>query len=307
MSTDEYFAFPHLNCAGITGSYWNSDALLVVSRTYVINGIYIKNDVLYIADSSGVILKTTSPLNSTSPYATTSVVSTGLVSPNAPIIDSQGYMYIPDFGNFRVFKYFNATYYGVIAGITGVSGASLNQLNSAYALAFDSTESNIFVSDNWNSRVLIFSVNSTMGTNGTLIAGGNGSGYSTNQLYVPLSLAYDSVSNFLYTCNPYGHTVSQWVPGASNGTFIIGTSNIAGSTPTTLNTPQSLIMDQYQNLYVTDEANSRIMMYCAGFYANGGIQILTFSYHPKFIALDSSMNIYLIEEYGTQVFKHAKL
>ena len=131
------------------------------------NGIYINNEVLYIADNTS-IWQTTSSLNSTSlPYSKIQTID-GLSNPYPPIIDSQGFMYIPDRDNRRVVKYLNGTT-TIIAG-TGTAGAALSRISNPRGLAFDSTESNIFVSDFTNARITMFSVNSTSGSSGTLVA-----------------------------------------------------------------------------------------------------------------------------------------
>jgi len=119
---------------------------------------------------SGRIYQTTSLLNSTSYLFTVTLLKT-INGPSGSIIDSQGYMYTALLNNDYVIKFLitSPTSYQYIAG-NGTSGSGLSQLNSPIALAFDSTESNIYVSDSQNHRVLMFSANSTSGTSGQLVA-----------------------------------------------------------------------------------------------------------------------------------------
>jgi hypothetical protein len=134
-----------------------------------LSNVYIKNDILYIPDYVlGYIYQVTTPLTSTSyPYSTTILLS-GFVSPVCTIISSQGYMYILDQGNYEVHQYVSgsATNYQPIFG----GGQGLAGVDNAIGLAFDSTESNIYVSDASNGQILMISVTSTPGTDGILVA-----------------------------------------------------------------------------------------------------------------------------------------
>ncbi len=126
----------------------------------------------------------------------------------------------------------------------------------------------------------------------------------------PCAIYYDSLENYIYIANNYGHTISRWTPGASNGTFIIGTPGKTGITSSTLNRPFAVTMDQYRNLYVTDYSNLRIMMYCSGTYNNpntSGISILTTSYTPTSATFDSLMNMYVTDYWGKRVLKYTRL
>jgi hypothetical protein len=69
-------------------------------------------------------------------------------------------------------------------------------------------------------------------------------------------------------------------------------------------------MDSFENLYVADYRNQRIMFYGSGTYNNAGTsgtQILTLTYLPIGIAFDSSMNLYTADPYNGKVWKYAKL
>ncbi|CAF1363816.1 unnamed protein product [Didymodactylos carnosus] len=301
---------------GVTRLYWNTTGTLVVTGLAGASGVYIKNDVLYISDFiNNTIVKTTSPLTSSFAYSIV-VIITGISFPYPPIIDSlQQYMYIPDQGQDRVLKMSTAatstTNYQILAGVTGSPSISLNALYGPCYLAFDSTESNIYVSDYGNSRILQFSVTSTSGTAGTLVAGNSGSGgNSATQLYDNIGIYYDSISNFLYVSNFAGHTVSRWTPGATTGTFVIGTPGIPGAGSTYLHNSIMVTMDRYRNLYVADASNSRVMLYCQGTFdgvtSSSGIPILNFTYSPMGIAFDSLMNIY-VADYTYGVWKYLKL
>ncbi len=69
-------------------------------------------------------------------------------------------------------------------------------------------------------------------------------------------------------------------------------------------------MDYFQNLYVADSNNQRIMFYGSGTYNNpgtSGTAILTLTYNPQGIAFDSSMNLYTADLTDGNVWKYAKI
>lgn len=107
-----------------------------------------------------------------------------------------------------------------------------------------------------------------------------------------------------------GDTISRWTPGASSGTFIIGTPGESDSTSSTLHMPTAVTMDRYRNLYVTDLRNKRIMMYCSGTYNSpntSGISILNTPYTPTSVTFDSLMNMYVTNYDGHYVLKYTRL
>ncbi len=125
----------------------------------------------------------------------------------------------------------------------------------------------------------------------------------------PAGIYYDSIGNYLYIANSNGNTISRWTPEASTGTIIIG-SGTGSSLLTDLNSPVSVTMDSFGNLYVADHDNERIMFYGSGTYNNSrtsGTQILSLTYQPIGIAFDSSMNLYTADPADGQVWKYAKL
>ena len=187
-----------------------------------------------------------------------------LHNPQDVYVDSNQDLYVVDCGNYRVQKYINGSSNGVtIAGITGSSSSALNKLTNPRYFTFDSTETYVYVADTDNNRIMRYSTSSTSGTNGVLVAGGNGAGNANNQLYAPWGINYPSaVSNFLYITNVNGHTVMQWVPGASSGTIIVGSPGVAGSNASMLNAPMGIKVDKYLNLYVVDSVNNRVQMFC---------------------------------------------
>jgi len=136
-------------------------------------------------------------------------------------------------------------------------------------------------------------------------------GSTTSQLSQPAGLYYDEVNQNLYISNAGSHTVMRWRAGASNGTILAGVAGTSGSTPSELNTPTGITLDQWQNIYVNDRGNSRIQLFCNGNStgitiagsSTGGSSFST----PYDVKLDSRLNLYVVDNTANRVIKFAKL
>ena len=191
----------------------------------------------------------------------------------------------------------------------GIAGNSSIQLDSPRAIAFDSNTNTFYISDSNNNRVMGYTLNSTVGT---LIAGGNGAGFSNTQLNNPRGLYFDSTTNSLLIANPGANNVVRWVIGASNWTLVAGSINgSAGNGSTTFNNPWDVTLDRTGNMYVADRYNYRIQFFLPG-KMNGttiagvtGISGTSAPYlnEPLGVALDSQFNLYVADSYNDRVQK----
>ena len=121
----------------------------------------------------------------------------------------------------------------------------------------------MYIADGANNRIMRYPLSSTSGSNGVIVAGGNGAGNANNQLNHPWGIYFNSaISNDLYITNYNGHSIMKWTPGAPSGTFIAGVPGSPGSGFTQLNVPEGIRVDSYLNVYVADLANHRIQMFC---------------------------------------------
>ncbi len=73
---------------------------------------------------------------------------------------------------------------------------------------------------------------------------------------------------------------------------------------TTLNKPRGIKLDVAGNLYVADQKNSRVVMFCVN--STVGIVIANLSGEPQYIAFDSKMNLYATAS-TKQVLKYSSL
>jgi hypothetical protein len=123
----------------------------------------------------------------------------------------------------------------------------------------------MYVTDFNNHRVMRYSTSSSSGTNGVLAAGATGSaGNSNSTLYYPWGVhMLQSVSSDLFISNYYGHSIIRWSPTASSGHFVAGVPGTSGQTLVLLNYPMGVKIDSYLNLYVVDQGNHRVQLFCA--------------------------------------------
>ncbi|CAF4586670.1 unnamed protein product, partial [Rotaria sp. Silwood1] len=242
-----------------------------------------------------------------------------LNDPSDIVLDSSNALYIADQSNNRVVKWITGESTGTtVAGqanggnllmsISGTNGSALSQLSYPNGINFDSSSSILYVADTNNHRIMSYASNSSIGT---LVAGGNGSGTSSHQLYSPYAVHFDSFSNSLVIANYGAHNIVRWVIGASGWTLIAGYIGSYGSTAMTLTYPTDAIFDPMGNIYVADRNNDRIQFFRAG--QTNGTTIVGISatpgntpnllYRPYSIALDKQLNLYVTDSNNNRVQK----
>lgn len=125
---------------------------------------------------------------------------------------------------------------------------------------------------------------------------------------------YDSVMNSLLIVNYDAFNMVLWMLGARSWTFVVGTTDVAGSTFTSLLFPFDVTCDPNANVYVADSNNHRIQFFFAG-QSNGttiaGVTATmgntsTLLAQPTSIVIDVQFNIYVVD-YGNsriQQFQH---
>ena len=144
-----------------------------------------------------------------------------------------------------------------------------------------------------------------------LVAGGNGPGSLSTQLYYPVGLAFDVSSNSLYISNYYSHSIVRWILGASAWTVVVGVPGSSGNTRLQLSYPMGFAFDYMGNLYVADTSNHRIQLFVAGSLngttiagvtstAGNGAYLL---YNPYSVAFDSDLNLYVADISNNRIQK----
>ena len=227
-----------------------------------------------------------------------------LNSPSGVFIDVNDVLYVADTINHRILKISsstNGTNSGtVVAGITGVSTAGSNTLNSPRAVYVDSQQ-NLYIADTNHFRVQFWPYGAS---NGSTVAGNaNGLGGSAlNLLGNIFALFVDTASNVYVSDGLYGRVV-KWSPGALTGVLVAGNGS-SGYGSGQLGFPLGIIVDSPSNtLYIADYSSHTIVTWPSGLTAGtvvaglnstaGSTQVLL--RNPWGIARDTYGNLYVAE------------
>ena len=277
-----------------------------------------------------------------------------LNQPSNLFVDNNYNMYIADSGNHRIqFWAAGATNGTTVAGTTSSSGNSATQLNSPADVFVDSS-GNIYVADRTNNRIQFFRNGTTTGTTQSTGWGGTGAfagvvvspsnlvyasdstnhalwlnntvqlgyasgGSASNQLNIPQGIALDTSNNvgYVYIANTQQHTIVQWalVPGVGN--VVAGSNSNPGSDNSSLRYPVAVKIDYLGNLFVVDNNNHRIQLYCRfpSVLSYGrtiaGIGVLGASAvalnYPSGIALDKDLNFYVADNSNHRIQKFNRI
>ena len=182
-----------------------------------------------------------------------------------------------------------------------MAGTALDLLNTPFGIALDPIKNGIYVSDDGNHRVVYFPVDVR---NGTIVAGNNTAGVAPTQLNRPRGVYFDSISNSIIIANQGASNIVRWSIGASNWTLVAGSlSGGASSASNRFRSPEDVILDPMNNLYVADSSNHRIQFFfdgqtngstIAGFTGVNGSNASSFN-SPTGVALDSQLNLYVCD------------
>ncbi|UJR24331.1 hypothetical protein I4U23_027298 [Adineta vaga] len=300
---------PHWNITGIT---------LLPSSQLSCAGLFIdSDDTLYGADSfeSSVWKKLKDGMHNI--IVAGSHGSNKLISPADVYVDRYENLYVADTGNSRIVQFMNEAIHAItIAGGTSFteSGNKLNQLNFPQGFAFDSTETFMYVADSNNHRVLRFPTDSTSRTDGVIVAGKGVFGNTNEFLQEPSSIYLSSTNNDLFIVNRHASSVIRWTPGASSGTYVAGIPFMQCHNSSCLHMPAVIKMDSFQNMYIVDQGNHRVQMFCknskVGVTVAGNGVSGSSAMHlawPSGMAFDSEMNMYVCDKDNKRVQKFTKL
>ncbi len=239
--------------------------------------------------------------------------SNQLNGPFGIFIDAMGSIYVADRLNNRIQKFApgstSLTSGTTVAGGNG-QGSNANQLDNPIGVFLD-TQGNLFVSDNNNQRVQKFPPGSTSATNGITVAGGNGTGTAGNQFAYPWGIFVDLSGN-LFVVDQQNNRVQEFPSGstsATNGVTVAGGLNW-GNGANQLANPIGIFVDGNNNMFISDNGNSRIQEWPVGAPngktiagGNGSGSALNQFSAPNAIFVDGSGNVFVSDESNNRVLK----
>ncbi len=237
-------------------------------------------------------------------------------------VDGSGTVYITDAGNHRVRKVSASGIITTIAG-TGTAGfsgdggaATAADLNYPDGIAVDGS-SNIYVTDNGNSRIRKISTSgiiTTIAGTGTSGYGGDGGAATAADLGDPTGLAVDGSGN-VYIVDRGNHRIrkvnASGIINTVAGTGSLGYSGDGGdATAADLFYPHGVAVDGSGNIYIADYGNDRIRKVntsggistiagsgTRGYSGDGAAATAADLNNPYDVKVDGSGNIY-IADYG---------
>ncbi|CAF3656902.1 unnamed protein product [Rotaria sp. Silwood1] len=216
------------------------------------------------------------------------------------IDDDQQTTYIAEYGNHRIMEWKSGATSGqVVAGGNG-AGSEAHQLSYSQDVIVDKETDSLIIADYANRRVVrwprrngksgetiisnILCTGLTMDENGslyvvdygehevrryrrgerqgTVVAGGNGSGNRLDQLHNPYHVFVDR-DNSIYVSDLGNHRVMKWMKGAKQGIVVAGGEG-QGNGLTQLANPRGVVVDQLGTVYVADSINARVIRWPKG-------------------------------------------
>ncbi len=237
-----------------------------------------------------------------------------LNAPVSAIPDGKGGFLISDTGDNRIRDVSAA---GVISNVfgNGVRGTDPGELDSPGDVAMDAA-GNLFIADTGNDRVLRIAQGATQPT---VVAGGNGTGYSGDgsfasraRLDSPSSVAVDAAGNLFIA--DYGNARVRKVDTDGNITTVAG-SGIAtfgadgGAATAAGVSPIGIAIDSAGNLLIADSINNRVRKVdmkthiittiagsgLPGSTGDGGLATLARLNDPEGVAVDAAGTVYIAD------------
>ena len=253
-------------------------------------------------------------------------------------IDDDQTIYIADQSNHRIIEWkWNATSGQVVAG-GNKQGNEAHQLSNPTDVIVDKERDNLIICDWGNRRVVrwprrngtsgetiisnIDCFGLTMDENGslyitdydkhevrryrrgesqgTVVAGGNGSGNRLNQLSYPQYVFVDR-DHSVYVSDWGNDRVMKWMEGAKEGIVVAGGQG-KGNSVRQLSYPQGVVVDQLGTVYVAEVGNDRIMRWMKGgtegniiVGGNGRGKQSNQLHWPIGLSFDRHGNLYVVE------------
>ncbi|CAF3810124.1 unnamed protein product [Adineta steineri] len=216
-----------------------------------------KNNNLYISVyDSHVVLRFAPNSQTAITIAGTGVagtLSSQLNSPNGIWVDDDLTLYIAEHKNHRISMWKYGSLSGITVAGTGIAGSSLQQLNEPTDVVVD-PYGYMYITEEGNNRIVRWKLGSDSGICIAACTGINGT--RMNQLYAPVSIAFDSTGS-LYTSDYFNNRVQkfQFLYNANQTTTITTT----GQSIATVSTASTLRITTKSTTKITTTKRSLTM------------------------------------------------
>ena len=128
-----------------------------------------------------------------------------LSDPGFLFVDREETVYVSDYNNHRVMKWFKGAKEGIVVAGGQGQGNSLNQLNRPQGLIVNEV-GDVYVAEWGNNRVVCWPLGSK---EGRIVVGGNGEGEGSNQFNGPIYLLFD-IENNLYVADQWNNRIQRF-------------------------------------------------------------------------------------------------
>ena len=308
-----------------------------IRSTMLIEGVVFLASALSCSDKSGV---SEPPIQSARSSVITTIAGSrspfsgddgpadqaNLNGPDAVVVDARGNMYIADALNQRIRKVDAAGTITTLAGngIAGFSGdggpGTTSQLSNPWGIVVDKTGT-IYFADSDNNRIRTIDATGRIATkvgDGTAGFSGDGGPSASARVSAPAGLTVDAAGN-IYIADAGNNRIRKidisGVITTVAGSGAAGSSGDGGqATLAQLNDPLGVAVDAAGNLYIADEANSRIRRVdvsgviatiagtgVAGFSGDGAQATKATINFPRAVAVDGGGNVYIADTRSLRV------
>jgi hypothetical protein len=244
-----------------------------------------------------------------------------LHSPQAVAVDASGNAYVADTTNCVIRKYTKST--GNIStvagngtcGLTGDAGAATGaELNHPVGVSVGA-DGKLYIADADNHRIRTVTLSSgTIATYaGSSVGGANGDRLTTAKFNRPVGVAFDSSQN-LYVADSQNDAIREIDHTSGLVSTVAGTLGVAGNTgdngpaaSATLNDPEAITIDQFNEIFIADAGNCRVRWIdpgggmnaiagtTCGYSGDGADANLAQFSHIRGLAVDPDLNIYVAD------------
>ncbi|CAF1016294.1 unnamed protein product [Rotaria sordida] len=185
-----------------------------------------------------------------------------------------------------------------VAGGNG-AGDALNQLQFPVGVVVDHKDDSIYISDEYNSRVMKWIPDAK---SGIVVAGGNGRGNESNMLNTATQIFLDKKDGSLLICDQVNKRVQRWRKNSTNGETIFSNIPCVG-----------LAMDSEGSFYATEWDDSRVTKWYLGDTkgqivagGNGKGSGLDQFDHPSYLFVDQNQTLFIADQWNNRIIKWLK-